>query len=45
MHGRGLRNHVGVRGRFVNIPQAGHCLILEHRQAVAEAVIPFLREP
>jgi pimeloyl-ACP methyl ester carboxylesterase len=43
-NGRALRDQVGARVRLVEIPQAGHFLVLEQPQAVAEAVIAFLRE-
>jgi hypothetical protein len=33
-----LRDHVDARGRFVDIPQAGHGIVLEQPQAVAEAM-------
>ena len=42
--GWGLRDQVGDRVRVVDIPQAGHFLVLEQPQAVAEAVTAFLRE-
>jgi pimeloyl-ACP methyl ester carboxylesterase len=44
-NGRALRDQVGERVCLVEIPQAGHFLVLEQPQAVAEAVITFLREP
>jgi pimeloyl-ACP methyl ester carboxylesterase len=44
-NGWALRDHVGDRVRVVDIPQAGHFLVLEQPQAVAEAVPAFLREP
>jgi pimeloyl-ACP methyl ester carboxylesterase len=43
-NGWGLRDQVGDRVRVVDIPQAGHFLVLEQPQAVAEAVTAFLRE-
>jgi pimeloyl-ACP methyl ester carboxylesterase len=43
-NGRVLRDQVGDRVRLVEIPQAGHFLVLEQPQAVAEAVTAFLRE-
>jgi len=43
-NGRALRDQVGARVRLVEIPQAGHFLVLEQPQAVAEAIITFLRE-
>jgi pimeloyl-ACP methyl ester carboxylesterase len=43
-NGWALRDHVGARVRVVDIPQAGHFLVLEQPQAIAEAVIAFLRE-
>ena len=43
-NGRALRTHVGDRMRLVEIPQAGHFLLLEQPQAVADAVLTFLRE-
>jgi pimeloyl-ACP methyl ester carboxylesterase len=43
-NGWALRDQVGDRVRVVDIPQAGHFLVLEQPQAVAEAVIAFLRE-
>jgi pimeloyl-ACP methyl ester carboxylesterase len=35
---------VGERVRVVDIPQAGHFLVLEQPHAVAEAVTAFLQE-
>jgi pimeloyl-ACP methyl ester carboxylesterase len=43
-NGWALRDQVGDRVRVVDIPQAGHFLVLEQPQAVAEAVTAFLRE-
>ncbi len=43
-NGRALRDQMGARVRLVEIPQAGHLALLEQPQAVAEAVITFLRE-
>jgi pimeloyl-ACP methyl ester carboxylesterase len=43
-NGRALRDQVGARVRLVEIPQAGHFLVLEQPQAIAEVVITFLRE-
>ena len=42
--GLALRDQVGARVRLVEIPQAEHFLVLEQHQAVAEAIITFLRE-
>jgi pimeloyl-ACP methyl ester carboxylesterase len=44
-NGWALREQVGDRVRVVDIPRAGHFLVLEQPQAVAEAVTVFLREP
>jgi len=44
-NGWALRDQVGERVRVVDIPQAGHFLVLEQPQAVAETVTAFLREP
>lgn len=43
-NGRALRDQMGARVRLVEIPQAGHLALLEQPQAVADAVIAFLRE-
>jgi pimeloyl-ACP methyl ester carboxylesterase len=43
-NGWALRDQVGERMRVVDIPQAGHFLVLEQSHAVAEAVTVFLRE-
>lgn len=43
-NGWALRDRVGERVRVVDIPRAGHFLVLEQPQAVAEAVTAFLRE-
>jgi pimeloyl-ACP methyl ester carboxylesterase len=43
-NGWALRDQVGDRVCVVDIPQAGHFLVLEQPQAVAEAVTAFLRE-
>ena len=44
-NGWALHEQVGDRVRVVDIPRAGHFLVLEQPQAVAEAVTAFLREP
>jgi pimeloyl-ACP methyl ester carboxylesterase len=44
-NGWALRDQVGDRVRVVDIPRAGHFLVLEQPRAVAEAVTAFLREP
>jgi pimeloyl-ACP methyl ester carboxylesterase len=43
-NGWALRDQVGDRVRVVDIPRAGHFLVLEQPHAVAEAVTAFLRE-
>ena len=43
-NGRALRDQMGARVRLVEIPQAGHLALLEQPQAIAEAVMTFLRE-
>jgi pimeloyl-ACP methyl ester carboxylesterase len=42
-NGHALRAQLGERVQLVDIPQAGHFLILERPQAIAEAVLAFLR--
>jgi pimeloyl-ACP methyl ester carboxylesterase len=44
-NGWALRDQVGDRVRVVDLPRAGHFLVLEQPQAVADAVTAFLREP
>jgi pimeloyl-ACP methyl ester carboxylesterase len=43
-HGRALRDQLGDRVRLVEIPQAGHMIFLEQPEAVARAVVSYLRE-
>jgi pimeloyl-ACP methyl ester carboxylesterase len=43
-NGWALRDQMGERVRVVDIPRAGHFLVLEQPQAVADAVTAFLRE-
>jgi pimeloyl-ACP methyl ester carboxylesterase len=43
-NGHALRDQFGTRVRLVDIPQAGHMLLDEQPEAVAEAVLAFLRE-
>jgi pimeloyl-ACP methyl ester carboxylesterase len=42
-NGYALRDQCGMRVRLVDIPQAGHMLLDEQPEAVAEAVLAFLR--
>jgi len=43
-NGRALRDQMGARVRLVEMPRAGHLALLEQPQAVADAVIAFLRQ-
>jgi len=43
-HGRTFREQFGDRIRVVELPRAGHMVFLEQPEAVAEAVVTFLRE-
>jgi pimeloyl-ACP methyl ester carboxylesterase len=43
-NGRALRDQMDARVRLVEIPQVGHLALLEQPQAVADAVMAFLRE-
>ena len=43
-YARALRDQHGGRIHVVEIPDAGHFLVLEQPEAVAEAVIAFLRK-
>jgi pimeloyl-ACP methyl ester carboxylesterase len=42
-NGYALRTQGGARVQVVDLPQAGHFFMLEHPQAVTDAVIAFLR--
>lgn len=43
-NGHDLRDRLGQRARLVDIPNAGHWLHLEQPEAVAKAIISFLRD-
>jgi pimeloyl-ACP methyl ester carboxylesterase len=44
-HGRALRDAMSPHVRVADIPRAGHMVVLEQPEAVADAVISFLRDP
>jgi pimeloyl-ACP methyl ester carboxylesterase len=41
-NGHALREQVGERVRVVDLPRAGHFLLLEQPEAVVQAVVEFL---
>ena len=43
-NGYALRDKLGERVRVVDLPDAGHALLPEQPQAIAEAIIAFLRQ-
>jgi pimeloyl-ACP methyl ester carboxylesterase len=43
-NGYALRDQLGQRVRLVDIPHAGHMLLSEKPEAVADAILSFLRE-
>jgi pimeloyl-ACP methyl ester carboxylesterase len=42
-NGHALREQLGARVRLIDLPRAGHFLVLEQPEAVAEAVVEFTR--
>jgi len=43
-NGHKLRDQIGIRVKLVDIPKAGHALLLEHADRIRTEVITFLRE-
>jgi pimeloyl-ACP methyl ester carboxylesterase len=43
-NGHNLRDQIGIRVKLVDIPKAGHALLLEHADRIRTEVITFLRE-
>jgi pimeloyl-ACP methyl ester carboxylesterase len=43
-NGRALCAQLGARGKLVELPDAGHALLLEHPARIAKQVVSFLRD-
>jgi len=43
-HGHSLRERLGPRVEVVDIPEAGHMVLLEQPDSVADAIVSFLRQ-
>jgi pimeloyl-ACP methyl ester carboxylesterase len=43
-NGHALKETLGDRAQLVDLPDAGHALLPEQPEAIAKAIIPFLRQ-